>query len=301
MIGRAGRRLRIKAILHNAGSVVAGGLKRGTGLLGFSDMGTLRASLNHPRRAGDVPSLTTRPNERPIAGRLAPDSLRPSALPARRQHELLRLIHEHGQMRVAELASRLNVSGYTVRRDLDYPAHRGLITRTYGGAVVGDGFAGRTANFVQRMSARNPVKRRIARAPCELIGPGETLIIGGGTTTRHFGEELTLQGLTIVTNNVSLLTVLAPDQEACLLGGEYCHDGQILVGPVSLLGVCITADTAAVGAGGITAEDGFTTSALEEARMTSSMIAAAHRTIVLTDSTKLGRRLFGRIGTLGRV
>ncbi|MBV9998106.1 MAG: DeoR family transcriptional regulator [Verrucomicrobia bacterium] len=34
----------------------------------------------------------------------------------------------------------MNVSGYTVRRDLDSMARRGLITRTYGGAVVAGGF-----------------------------------------------------------------------------------------------------------------------------------------------------------------
>lgn len=262
-------------------------------------MDALHSSLNDPRRAGNLPSLTACSNNGAVPGGLAPDSLQPSALPAKRQRELLRLIHEHGQMRVTELSSRLNVSGYTIRRDLDRMARRGLITRTYGGAVVTNGIASRTANFVQRMSIPNPAKRRIARAACKLIEHGETLIVGGGSTTRHFGEELPLRGLTIVTNNVSLLTVLAREQKTYLLGGQYHHDAQVLVGPVSLLGVCITADTAIIGAGGITAEDGLTTNVLEEAHMTSTMIAAAHRTVVPADSTKFGRRLFGRIGPLG--
>lgn len=236
-----------------------------------------------------------------ISGRVAPDSLQPPALPAKRQRELLRLIHEHGQMRVTELSRRLNVSGYTIRRDLDRLARRGLITRTYGGAVVVDGLAGRTVDFVQRMSTPNPAKRRIARAACKLIEHGETLIVGGGSTTRHFGEELPPRGLTIVTNNVSLLTALAHEQKTYLLGGQYHPDAQLLVGPVSLLGGCITANTAVIGAGGITAEEGLTTNILEEARMVSTMIAAAQRAIVLADSTKFGRRLFGRIGPLSRI
>jgi DeoR family fructose operon transcriptional repressor len=205
-------------------------------------------------------------------------------------------------MRVTELSRRLNVSGYTVRRDLDCLARRGLIPRTYGGAVVADGLVSRTADFVQQMSStHSPAKRRIAQAACKLIEAGETLIVGGGSTTRHFGDELPLRGLTIVTNNVSLLMVLAHEQKTYLLGGEYHHDTQVLVGPVALLGACITADTAVIGAGGITAEEGLTTNVLEEARMISTMIAAAHRTIVLADSTKFGRRLFGPIGPLGRV
>jgi hypothetical protein len=122
---------------------------------GASDMDTPRPSLNHPRSAGDVPSLTAAHLNKPvISGRLAPDALQAPALPARRQREILRLIHEHGQMRVTELASRLNVSGYTIRRDLDGMACRGLITRTYGGAVAADGFAGRTTDVVSRTRRR---------------------------------------------------------------------------------------------------------------------------------------------------
>ncbi|MBV8900201.1 MAG: DeoR/GlpR transcriptional regulator [Verrucomicrobia bacterium] len=153
-------------------------------------MEMLHPAINDPRRAGNLPSRTPRPDDDAVPGGLAPDSLQPRALPAKRQRELLRLIHEHGQMRVTELSRCLNVSGYTIRRDLDRLAHRGLITRTYGGAVVADGLGSRTGDFVQRMSAPNPAKRRIARAACKLIEQGETLIVGGGSTTRHFGEEL---------------------------------------------------------------------------------------------------------------
>lgn len=206
-------------------------------------------------------------------------------------------------MRVTELAGRLNVSGYTIRRDLDSMARCGLITRTYGGAVVADGFAfaGRTTDLTQRTNAQAPAKRRIARAACKLIKDAETLIAGGGSTTTHFGEELPPRGLTIVTNNVNLLTGLAHKQKAYRLGVQYHHDAQVLVGPVSLLGLGIMADTAVIGAGGITAEDGLTTNVLEEAHMLPAMIAVAHRTIVLADATKFGRRLFGCIGSLRRI
>jgi DeoR/GlpR family transcriptional regulator of sugar metabolism len=265
-------------------------------------METLRPSTNTPPRAGNLSSLTPRPNKEPVVpGKFTPDGFQEAALPAQRQRELLRLIHEHGQMRVTELSGHLKVSGYTIRRDLDCLARRGLVTRTYGGAVIAEGLFNRTADFVQRSGAHSPAKRLIARAACKLIEHGETLIIGGGSTTRHFGEELPPHGLTVVTNNLSLLAVLPREQKTYLLGGKYHPDTQILVGPVSLLGVRITADTAVIGVGGITAKEGLTTSVLEEAGMISTMIGAARRTIVLADSTKFGRRLFGHIGPLERI
>jgi hypothetical protein len=49
------------------------------------------------------------------------------ALPAKRHFELLRLIRRRGQMTVRELSVCLQVSGDTVRRDLDLLARRGLL------------------------------------------------------------------------------------------------------------------------------------------------------------------------------
>src|SRR5690349_17330602 len=63
-------------------------------------------------------------------------NVEPGALPARRHFELLQLLDAHRQMTVNELAGRLRVSCETVRRDLNVLAARGLLGRTYGGAVA---------------------------------------------------------------------------------------------------------------------------------------------------------------------
>src|SRR5438552_6506855 len=112
------------------------------------------------------------------------------ALPARRRNELLRAAKKRGSITVAELAEEFAVSSDTIRRDLDYLAGRGLLTRTHGGAVAVDGFLERDAPYTQRLHARAAEKARIGRAAATMISDGETLIVNGGSTTRAFAAAL---------------------------------------------------------------------------------------------------------------
>src|SRR6266496_1047235 len=105
------------------------------------------------------------------------------ALPARRRSELLRAAKKRGSITVAEIAEEFAVSSDTIRRDLDYLAGRGLLTRTHGGAVAVDGLLERDAPYTQRLNARATEKARIGRAAATMISDGETLIVNGGSTT----------------------------------------------------------------------------------------------------------------------
>src|ERR1700730_18768233 len=138
------------------------------------------------------------------------DSMRENVLPAKRNLELLELVRARGQMTVNELSGHFGVSGDTVRRDLDLLASQGLLKRTHGGAVAMDNLVHQDSTFMQRMSTRVTAKRRIARAACQLITDGETLVLNGGSTTRLFAAELSdRRNLTIVTNNLTVPTTLA--------------------------------------------------------------------------------------------
>src|SRR5689334_18681167 len=97
------------------------------------------------------------PAEEPAAGTSQADDNNDAqgfALPARRRSELLRAAKKRGSITVAELADEFSVSFDTIRRDLDYLAGRGLLTRTHGGAVAMDGFLERDAPYTQRLNAR---------------------------------------------------------------------------------------------------------------------------------------------------
>jgi DeoR family transcriptional regulator, fructose operon transcriptional repressor len=233
------------------------------------------------------------------------DSIRENVLPAKRHLELVELVRARGQMTVNELSSHFGVSGDTVRRDLDLLASQGLLKRTHGGAVAMDNLVHQDSTFMQRMSTRVPEKRRIARAASQLISDGETLLINGGSTTRLFAAELSSKrNLTIVTNNFTVPTTLAAEcvRDVYVLGGQYKGDAQVTIGPVGFVSAgSITVDSAVIGIGGITVQEGLTTTVLEEASVILGMINASRRTIVLADASKLGHSTFAQIAPLERI
>ena len=233
------------------------------------------------------------------------DSIRENVLPAKRHLELVELVRARGQMTVNELSSHFGVSGDTVRRDLDLLASQGILKRTHGGAVAMDNLVHQDSTFMQRMSTRVPEKKRIARAASQLISDGETLLINGGSTTRLFAAELSSKrNLTIVTNNLTVPTTLAVEcvRDVYILGGQYKWDAQVTIGPVGFVSSgSITVDSAVIGIGGITVQEGLTTTVLEEASVILGMINAARRTIVLADASKLGHSTFAQIAPLERI
>lgn len=233
------------------------------------------------------------------------DSVRETVLPARRHLELVELIRARGQMTVNDLANHFGVSGDTVRRDLDFLANQGLLTRTHGGAVAMDSLVHQDSTFAQRMGTRVPAKRRIARAASRLIGDGETLLINGGSTTKLFAAELgDRRNLTVVTNNLCVPATLPPDcyNNVYILGGEYKGEAQVTVGPVGFVSAgSISVDSAVIGVGGVTVKEGLTTTVLEECAMILAMICSSRRTIVVADASKFGHNSFAHIAPLGRI
>jgi DeoR/GlpR family transcriptional regulator of sugar metabolism len=232
------------------------------------------------------------------------DLMRDGSLPARRRFELIRLAQRQGQLSVTELSLQFGVSADTIRRDLDLLSVRGFVRRTHGGAVSSDFFVPSGASTTQRIGARVAEKTRIAQLASQLIEDGESLILNGGSTTRLFAFELVgKKDLTVITNALGIPAAVPRQsvRDIVVLGGEYRPESNITVGSVAFCGgVAVSADTAILGVGGITKE-GLFAGLLQDATMTASMIAAAGRTIVLADSTKLNRKLLGHIANLEQI
>jgi DeoR/GlpR family transcriptional regulator of sugar metabolism len=205
---------------------------------------------------------------------------------------------------VVELTGLFGVSRDTIRRDLQLLERHGLLVRTHGGALSGEGLIARDTRFQSRMAEHAKVKRDIGRAAAALIRDGETLILNGGTTTCCFAAELgRLRDLTIVTNNLMLPQAVARDaaRAVYLLGGAYWDSAQITIGAVSISGSArISVDTAVIGVAGIDAT-GFSISRIEESQETAEMMEAARRVIVIADSAKFGVNALAHTAGFNRI
>jgi len=221
-----------------------------------------------------------------------------------RHQELLQLVETKGQMSVDNLARHFGVSDDTIRRDLQALEQRRLLLRTHGGAVSTALLVHRATPFLTRATTNADAKTRIGRAAAQLISDGETLMVNGGSTTFAFAANLGLRrNLTIVTNNIAMLSVVPADsvQNVYVIGGQYNTNLGSTVGPVSFNSGTVNVDTAVLGVSGITSVNGLSTTFLEEASMFAQMIAAARRTIVIADATKFGYNAFAQIAHLNTI
>lgn len=159
----------------------------------------------------------------------------------------------------------------------------------------------RETPFLTRTTANADAKARIGRAAAKLIADGETLIINGGSTTFAFASNLgARRDLTIVANNVPMLSLVSPEvvREVFLIGGNYRLDLASTVGWVGFKSGNISVDTAVLGVSGISVKSGLSTTFFEEASMLAQMIDSARRTIVLADGSKFGVGAFAQIAPL---
>lgn len=205
---------------------------------------------------------------------------------------ILDAIAGRGEVTLAELAESFGNSPATLRRDLTVLADQGLITRTHGGAKSAGSLA--ELPVALRDTRFQEAKRRIARAAAARI-PRErhAVALSGGTTTASVARELVNHaGLTIVTNSLSIASLVAtyPRLRVVMTGGILRPQSLELVGVLAEgTFTAVNVSTAVLGADGFSAEAGVTTHDETEARTNHAMVAKAQRTLVVADGSKIGK------------
>lgn len=221
-----------------------------------------------------------------------------------RQQEILDRARRDGRVEVKELAESLDVTPETVRRDLTALERRALLRRVHGGAIPVErlGIEPAVSDREGRMAGQ---KERIAKAALDEVPEGGAIILDAGTTTIRLAEMLpTDRELTVVTHGLPVAMVLATRSNITLhlLGGTVRGRTLAAVGPWAERAMQdVFADVAFLGTNGITAERGLTTPDLAEAGVKRALVAAARRTVVLTDHTKFGRADFAQVVPLSAV
>lgn len=229
-------------------------------------------------------------------------------LPAGRRAALLEFLGTTGQLTVAQLSERFDVSIDTIRRDLDLLDAEGLLVRTHGGAVSVAAHPRSDRAMDVRMRMQTQEKEAIAEVAARLVPDGAVVMLNGGTTTlavvRHLSDH---RELTIATNNLRIPSEVPTKavRDLYVFGGAVRTVAQTTTGPVSFQltpggeQLEVQADLAIIGVGAVSAT-GYSTSNLGDAAMMAEMMSHASRVAILADSTKFGRRLFAQIAELGR-
>ncbi|MFI6151245.1 DeoR/GlpR family DNA-binding transcription regulator [Kitasatospora sp. NPDC051170] len=224
-------------------------------------------------------------------------------LKADRTARILSRMAEAGSADVHELADLLGVSPATVRRDLQELHDQGLLHRTRGGAVTGA--VNLELPLRHKRGQRQAEKRRIALAADRLVPDGAVVGLTGGTTTSELARVLAERGgITIVTNAVNIAAdlIVRPDIRLVVVGGIARTTSYELVGPAAdRMLAQYHLDLAFIGVDGLTAQEGCTTHDEMEAQTDLAFLRSSTRSVVLADSTKIGRVTFAKICPLSEV
>ncbi|KAB1070287.1 DeoR/GlpR transcriptional regulator [Methylobacterium planeticum] len=231
---------------------------------------------------------------------MAPRSMAPRPIAARRHDEILRRLSADGHVSVEEMALRFAVSRETVRRDLKALAGRGHLAIVHGGAT-------RRADepaLADRQGDNPEGKAAIGRAGARLVEDGMVVLLDSGATTLALAHALAglapvgprdkpaWTGLTICTNSlpVGLCLCRVPGIRVHILGGEVSVGDEAAFGTEALAALSrFRADIAFVGAGGISAAGEVTDFALIPSDLRARMLASAERAYIVADRTKFDR------------
>lgn len=207
-----------------------------------------------------------------------------------RQKDLMRLLQAQKSMTVKELCAALFASPATVRRDLAALEKAGLLTRSFGGAVLCEAFPDQLP-FAVRSEEHIAEKKRIAAKAAGQIHAGETVFLDASTTTFYLAPHLKdIPDLTVVTNSPRACIALAELGVRC-----FCTGGEMLEGSHALVGSSaerfvrgIRAHVCVFSARGV-ANGTVTDSSKGERDLKIAMLEQSVRRILLYDRSKEGK------------
>lgn len=215
------------------------------------------------------------------------------------RHQLIiNKLKKEGSVSVVDLCNELNVSSVTIRKDLKLLEDKELLFRTHGGGTLSNPYTvDRPVN--EKAQIRSGEKSGIGEAAAKLIEPNDCILIASGTTVQSLARNIQPIGqLTVITAalNVAIELVNHPGIEVIQLPGIIRKTSSSATGVYAeKMLEDFSVSKLFLGVDGIDIEFGLTTTNMMEAQLNKKMIAASQKTIVLADSSKFGKRGFGRI------
>lgn len=211
-----------------------------------------------------------------------------------RREMLIRYLREHGRTNVTELAEHFNITGATVRSDLRHLEKTKQVVRRYGGAeaVTPPIIEDRTLD--EKTTLNQDIKKRIGAKAAILVNDGESIILDNGSTTLQMVPWLVEKvAITLMTNSLQIVNeIVARDSDMTVLmpGGTFRRRSSSFHGGLAEQAFRFyTFDKLFIGADGFDIDLG-TTTFNEVYQVSQAMCQAAKQIIVVTDSSKFGRK-----------
>lgn len=217
-------------------------------------------------------------------------------MPEERYNKIRELLEKNGSVTAAELRMQMGTSYETIRRDLEHLEKYGYLKRSHGGAVRihrGESIQESYIDYKSREPQNIEQKHRIAMRASEFIQEGQAIALDSGTTAHELAKILKdkFNSLTIVTNSLNVVNELVDKKNFTIIlsGGIFKSDEYSFVSDVSydifsklnlhmfFLTTC-----------GVSVDRGVTYQRVDEISTQVKMLEASEKTILITDSSKIG-------------
>ena len=210
-----------------------------------------------------------------------------------RRNYILRLLESRSSVSVAELSATFSLSEVSVRKLLSTMEEEGLIRRTWGGAVSAYGSL-REFSHKEKEPVQLLEKIAIAKAAYGCIAEGDAVFLDCGTTTIQLARLIRTgakRHLMVATTGVNIALELAEAEDipVILIGGELRHRILSCTGPFAEnMLKSMFFDKGFISGNHLTAEHGFTTPSVQEAKLKRMIMQNCKESYVLLDHTKFG-------------
>jgi len=209
-----------------------------------------------------------------------------------RRQAILNLVTQQGRVSVTELGERFGVSEVTIRTDLQALATRGLLLRTYGGAIPA-AYGLQELSLTKRRQEQVAQKLKIGQVAAAMVKDGEAIFLDSSSTALAVAQHLKQRrDLTVITNSLvvayemlglSNVTVVMP-------GGTLHHDTVSLIDAEGLAQLeKLNIVRGFFGAHGLSLSAGLTDVSAPEAEIKRPLVRLCRQVIALLDATKWGR------------
>lgn len=213
-----------------------------------------------------------------------------------RTNKIINILKEKNGATVKELASILDVSEMTIRRDLEVLKSNNIINNVYGAAIYNP------SNSIEKLESFYNIenelikheneKIKIGRAAASLINKDDIIIIDTGTTTEKLAEFIdNNKNISVLIYNTNILMALSKKKNIKLIfSGGYFHQNTMMF--ESPEGISLIEKTRAtkvfVSAAGVHENLGVTCSNNYEVLTKQAIIKSSLEKILLIDSQKFG-------------
>jgi DeoR/GlpR family transcriptional regulator of sugar metabolism len=210
--------------------------------------------------------------------------------PIERRERILESLGSHGKVIATDLASTMQVSIDTIRRDLKQLVAEGLARRVHGGALPA---APLPRPVAERSAQVSLVKRELAEKAVRLIQPRNVVLFDGGSTNQELVRAIPPEmAFTAVTPSLPVATALCelPLVDVIILGGRVLGRELVATGARAVREINdFRADLCYLGICALHREVGISTFSVEELELKQAMVRCSGTVAAIILAEKVGK------------